>query len=203
MHAKLHTSFLVRLSSSVSTNNLCTPDSVWHSSITSSPALNDWLFDQGSLTQRLSALCHVCFSVQPLNEGWQTLSLDECSALNIAPHSIGWVREVFLCNGNQPWVFARSVAGQAELLHADFDLSHLGNRSLGQLLFQQQAFSRGALQICYLPVTQLPTLAQQHTMGRQQLWARRSCFKKESLGVLVAEVFLPKLWQDTDPTLLD
>ncbi len=178
------------------------PASIWHSSATASSALNDWLFDQSSLTQRLSALCSAGFSVQPLNEGWQTLSLDECSALNIAPHSTGWVREVFLCDGSQPWVFARSVAGQAELLSADFDLSQLGSRSLGQLLFNQQAFSRGALQICQLPVAQLPVLAQQHSAGCHQLWARRSCFKKEALSVLVAEVFLPKLWQDSDPTLL-
>jgi len=27
------------------------------------------------------------------------------------------------------------------------------------------------------------------------LWARRSCFRRASLGVLVAEVFLPALWQ--------
>lgn len=185
------------------TNNLCTPDSIWHSNTTAFPALNDWLFDQGSLTQRLSALCSAGFVVQPLNQGWQTLSTDECLALNIAANSIGWVREVFLCDGSQPWVFARSVAGQAELLNADFDLSQLGSRSLGQLLFNQQAFKRGALQICQLPVAQLPALAQQHAAGCQQLWARRSCFKKDSLGVLVAEVFLPKLWQDTDPSLLN
>ncbi len=185
------------------TNNLSTPASTWHSSVTASAALNDWLFDQGSLTQRLSAVCSTNFVVQPVNEGWQTLTLDECSALNIAPNSIGWAREVFLCDGTQPWVFARSVAGQAELHAADFDLSQLGRRSLGQLLFNQQAFKRGKLQIIHLPITQLPVLAQQHAAGHPHVWARRSCFKKESLGVLVAEVFLPKLWQDTDPSLLD
>lgn len=185
------------------THNLTSPTSTWHSKATSSSTLNDWLFDQDSLTQRLSALCKKGFVVQPLSQGWHTLSPDECSVLNIAPGSMGWVREVFLCDGNQPWVFARSVAGQAELLGADFDLSQLGSRSLGQLLFNQQAFSRGALQICQLPVTQLPAVAQQHALAQQQLWARRSCFKKESLGVLVAEVFLPKLWQDTEPALLD
>lgn len=185
------------------TNNLTPPASYWHANTTNSPALNDWLFDKNSLTQRLSGLCKTGFLVQPLSQGWQTLSPDECSVLNIAQHSIGWVREVFLCDGNQPWVFARSVAGQTELLNADFDLSQLGSRSLGQLLFNQQAFKRGALQICHLSRTQLPDLAQQHAVGQQQLWARRSCFKKESLGVLVTEVFLPKLWQDTEPALLD
>ncbi len=94
------------------------------------------------------------------------------------------------------------AAGQAELQQANFDLSQLGSRSLGQLLFNEQAFSRGPLQICQLSVRQLPVIAQQQSAGQQLVWARRSCFKKDSLGVLVAEVFLPKLWQDTDPTLL-
>ena len=186
----------------MSTTNFCPPASVWHSTSTPSPELNAWLFDQNSLTQRLSALCQIGFVVQPLNEGWQSLSLDECAALNLAPHSIGWVREVFLCDGSQPWVFARSVAGQAELQQANFDLSQLGSRSLGQLLFNEQAFSRGPLQICQLSVRQLPVVAQQQSAGQQLVWARRSCFKKDSLGVLVAEVFLPKFWQDTNPTLL-
>ena len=194
---------IVRLNCTVPTHTSCPPAPAWHSNATSLPALNDWLFDQGSLTQRLSALSSAGFTVQPLNEGWHTLSLDECSALDIPINSMGWVREVFLCDGTQPWVFARSVAEQTALLNADFDLSQLGSRSLGQLLFNQQAFKRGALQVCQLPVAKLPPIVQQHSASQQQLWARRSCFKKESLSVLVAEVFLPQLWQDTNPTLLD
>ena len=185
----------------MSTHSRNRPITAWHARKTSSAVLNDWLFDEHSLTQRLSRLCKVGFVVQPLNEGWQQLSADECSTLNLAPDSTGWVREVFLCDGMQPWVFARSVAGKAQLLEANFDLSQLGNRSLGQLLFNQPAFSRGPLQICQLPIAQLPVIAQQPSAGQQQVWARRSCFKKESLGVLVAEVFLPKFWQDSDLTL--
>ncbi len=170
----------------------------WDTSPTSQAALNDWLFDQGSLTQRLTQLCSNAFTVQLLSEGWQTLSEDECQTLNIANQSCGWVREVFLCDGQQPWVFARSVASQAELESSGFDISQLGTRSLGELLFSHQAFSRGAMYICQLPCQQLPKTAQQQTSNQTHLWARRSCFQKDALGVLVAEVFLPKLWQDTN-----
>lgn len=183
----------------MSTLTSCPPCTAWHTNATADPALDDWLFDQASLTLRLSALAHSGFNVQPLYEGWQPLREDECAALNIPAQSIGWVREVFLCNGSQPWVFARSVAGQEQLSKAQFDLSQLGTRSLGQLLFSQQAFSRGALEICQLASTQLPSIAQQYSAEQTHLWARRSCFKKQSLSVLVAEVFLPQLWQDIDP----
>ena len=54
----------------------------------------DWLFDQGSLTRRLTALSDGAFSVLPLLEGWQTLRKDECTALELPEGSRGWVREV-------------------------------------------------------------------------------------------------------------
>lgn len=168
----------------------------WHTHPTPSNVLNDWLFAQGSLTQRLTALCRTEFRVQPLSEGWQTLSDSECLALNIPKNSCGWVREVFLCDGQQPWVFARSVADQAALQSADFDISQLGSRSLGELLFTDPAFKRGVMHISQMPTAQLPLIAQQQAAASRHLWARRSCFQKNTLGVLVAEVFLPQFWQD-------
>ncbi|HZJ95888.1 MAG TPA: chorismate lyase [Thiopseudomonas sp.] len=168
----------------------------WHSNPTSCAALNDWLFAQGSLTQRLTAVCRTGFRVQLINEGWQTLSDSECAALNIIHNSRGWVREVFLCDGQQPWVFARSVASQTALHTANFDISQLGTRSLGELLFSDPAFNRGPMYISQLSSMQLPAQAQQQIKSEQLLWARRSCFQKNSLAVLVAEVFLPQFWQD-------
>ena len=169
----------------------------WHTQPTSCASLNDWLFDQGSLTQRLTQLCRAEFRVKVLAEGWQTLSDNECQALNIATHSCGWVREVLLCDGEQPWVFARSVAGQTALNASGFDISQLGTRSLGELLFSNRAFDRGAMYIAHMPCQQLPEQARSLAKKQNYLWARRSCFQKNNLGVLVAEVFLPQLWQDT------
>lgn len=177
-------------------NTLSTTTTEWHTQPTSSIELNDWLFDQGSLTQRLTQLCRIEFRVEVLAEGWQTLTENECQALKIATHSCGWVREVLLCDGERPWVFARSVAAQAELTASGFDISQLGTRSLGELLFSHQAFSRGPMYIAQIACPQLPEKVQQLTAEHTYLWARRSCFQKNSLGVLVAEVFLPQLWQD-------
>lgn len=187
----------------MSTHTLNIASTRWNTAPTAQAGLNDWLFDQGSLTQRLSQLCSDVFTVQLLSEGWQTLTDDECQALKIASNSCGWVREVFLCDGQQPWIFARSVASQAQLKSSSFDISQLGTRSLGELLFSQQAFKRGVMHICQLPCQQLPTLAQQQANQQTHLWARRSCFQKDALGVLVAEVFLPKLWQDTGNSIFN
>ena len=149
----------------------------------------DWLFDQGSLTRRLTALSNHAFSVLPLFEGWQTLRADECTALGLCENSEGWVREVYLLGHHQPWVFARSVAARSALQEGGLDMDALGTRSLGELLFCDDAFERGALQVCRYPRDGLPVADQ-----ADGLWARRSRFTRGPLSLLVAEVFLPNLW---------
>ena len=149
----------------------------------------DWLFDEGSLTRRLTAVSDNSFSVLPLFEGWQQLRPDECAALDLPLGVQGWVREVYLRGHGQPWVFARSVAAQSSLEEGGLNMDELGTRSLGELLFSDQAFERGALQVCHYPRHWLPPVDQ-----AELLWGRRSRFVRGALSVLVAEVFLPKLW---------
>ncbi|HKS15039.1 MAG TPA: chorismate lyase [Pseudomonas sp.] len=150
----------------------------------------DWLFDEGSLTRRLTRLSNDDFSVTPLYEGWQPLRDDECLALGLPPGEQGWVREVYLRGHGQPWVFARSVAARAALLRGGLDLEALGSRSLGELLFCDHAFTRHPIEVCRYPQPWLPADA-----SHDGLWGRRSRFEREGLSLLVAEVFLPALWQ--------
>lgn len=168
---------------------------IWHSQPQPDPQVNDWLFNQDSLTQRLIQLSHNNFSVLPVNEGWQRLRADECVALGCPEHSLGWVREVFLRGNQQPWVYARSVASQTALQESGFDLASLGTRSLGELLFSDQAFQRGAIEICQLTPKILSDALLPFTTDTSTLWARRSCFSKEPLKILVAEAFLPAFWR--------
>ena len=149
----------------------------------------DWLFDEGSLTRRLTEISDNAFSVLPLYEGWQVLRPDECAALDLPQGVQGWVREVYLRGHGEPWVFARSVAGKHSLHEGGLNMDELGTRSLGELLFSDQAFERGAMQVCHYSRNWLPQADQ-----ADHLWARRSRFVRGKLSVLVAEVFLPKLW---------
>lgn len=150
----------------------------------------DWLNEQGSLTQRLTSLGDDTFAVEPLVEGWQILRDDECAALGVPSASEGWVREVYLYGRRQPWVFARSVAARTALERHPFALDRLGTTSLGHLLFRDPAFVRQPIEACRYPAALLPPAVR--TSG---LWGRRSLFCQGPLGVLVAEVFLPALWQ--------
>lgn len=152
--------------------------------------LLDWLFDEGSLTRRLTHLSQNHFTVTPLFEGWQSLRDDECLALGIPAGAEGWVREVYLRGHGEPWVFARSVASRRALERGGLDLESLGSRSLGELLFCDQAFVRHPLEACTYPQPWLPA-----DVAQANLWGRRSRFERDGLDLLVAEVFLPALWQ--------
>jgi len=154
------------------------------------PVVLEWLFHEDSLTRRLTRLSAEGFSVTPLFEGWQCLRSDECVALHLPEGSEGWVREVYLRGHGQQWVFARSVAARKALEEDGLHMDELGTRSLGELLFSDQAFTRGPLQICRYPASWLP-------QGDTEtgLWGRRSCFTRGPLSILVAEVFLPNVWR--------
>lgn len=149
-----------------------------------------WLFDEDSLTRRLTELSANRFSVNPLQQGWQTLRPDETLALGVPENSEGWVREVLLRGNGVAWVFARSVAARSALEGSGLALDVLGSRSLGELLFSDRAFLRGELEAAHYPQAWLP-----EAVRAEQLWARRSCFRRGELAVLVAEVFLPDFWQ--------
>jgi len=176
-------------------SNAC-PTPLWltQSRLTSLPdslTLN-WLFDEGSLTRRLTRLSNDGFSVTPLFEGWGTLRSDECAALDLAEGSEGWVREVYLRGHGEAWVFARSVASRAALQGDGLHMDELGSRSLGELLFCDHAFQRRAIEVCHYPQDWLPPACR-----APELWGRRSRFDRGALSVLVAEIFLPPLWSAT------
>lgn len=145
------------------------------------------------MTQRLTRLSDNGFSVTPLQEGWQPLRADECAALNIPSDSIGWVREVYLRVHGQPWIFARSVAARDALERSGLDLATLGSRSLGQLLFSDPAFDRGPIEVTHYPKNLMPS-----ELAAGNCPARRSCFSREGLAILVAEVYLSPLWQSLE-----
>ncbi|MGF6556480.1 chorismate--pyruvate lyase [Pseudomonas sp. S30_BP2TU TE3576] len=149
----------------------------------------DWLFDDGSLTRRLIHLTNDAFSVTPLFEGWQPLRADECAALDLTEGSEGWVREVYLRGHGEALVFARSVAARSALQGDGLHMDELGSRSLGELLFCDQAFERRAIEVCHYPPAWLPS-----EVRAPELWGRRSRFDRGALSVLVAEIFLPALW---------
>ena len=151
----------------------------------------DWLLDPDSLTARLKQHCQ-CFEVKVLGQSVQACSPVEASN-DIHPGEQVLVREVLLFCDNKPQVFARSLLPLASLTGEEQQLAHLGNQSLGQVLFNQASLQRKSIQISsFGPESRVATLAHDLDMPlKGAMWGRRSTFMLKDKPLMVAEVFLP------------
>jgi len=134
------------------------------------------------------------FSVRLLAQSRQPVSVDERRLLAMTSGQWALVREVYLCRGNQPLVFARSLAGPRALEGAWRHLRRQGQRPLGATLFADVRVQRGPLEIGCLPSSHAlcRRLRGEALMGDgQHLWGRRSVFLLRGQPLLVNEFFLP------------
>lgn len=157
------------------------------------PKLRFWLTDTGSLTWQLQQVCEQRFSVGLLQSGWQRPLLDEALALKQSPSRFAFTREVHLLDGEAPQVYARTLipVRTYHAMRARFDT--LGNRPLGEMLFNDPSLSRGPIEVAHLqPAQTLFELATRHLQQQPaEMWARRSCFYLGGRAILVNEIFLP------------
>ncbi|HQR51418.1 MAG TPA: chorismate lyase [Methylophilaceae bacterium] len=157
-----------------------------------SGAYRHWLVDAGSLTRRLQAHCKA-FSVQKVRQQRGRALRDEAQLLGMRAHENALLREVFLCCGDRPLVFAHSVLPRSSLRGAWHGLGRLGPRPLGAALFANPVVVRTPLSY--------RKLAPSHALYRRAaellnnkppcLWARRSVFTLRARSIMVTEVFLP------------
>ena len=168
------------------------------------PGLRRWLNATGSLTARLQAACGPV-QVLALNQGSARLLAEERVALagtaaRPGGHR-GHVREVILCAGGVPLVYARSVldTGHARLHWKA--VRGLGGRPLAEVLFGTRAVRRSALQLSHHaprhPFTR--HIARQwlaatgSPLPARALWARSSVFTRAGMPLRVMEVMLAQL----------
>ncbi|WP_198264953.1 chorismate--pyruvate lyase family protein [sulfur-oxidizing endosymbiont of Gigantopelta aegis] len=168
--------------------------------------IREWLLDSDSLTQRIKNHCQTenkgCFSVKLLHQGMAIPSNDEVQRLKLPSQRGALIREVLLYCGDTAVIFARTVIPIKTLTGPQKQLSHLGNRPLGEFLFAQPDLQRDAIEVAALSNGhQLFDSAQEHCeLGNysselESIWARRSIFYLHHKPLLVAEVFLPSVFE--------
>ena len=154
--------------------------------------LSNWLLDTGSLTERLQSQCRQ-FTLHLLGQRQLAPTLEEINQLGalVSKGPGDWqIREVILCGDNQPWVFARSILPDSL---CEADLSGLGNKPLGQIIFNDSRFVRSPFQLTCIKQNQgfLDTLGIE-VPSDMSLWGRRSSFRYQHHQMMVSEIFLPK-----------
>jgi chorismate--pyruvate lyase len=124
------------------------------------------------------------------------MQLDVAGALvNESAAAACRMREVYLCCGDTPWVYACTVMPQSLLAAADRCWLHeLGSRALGDALT-----ARGGIRRSQLAVAKADS---RHSLFRaavadlshppETLWARRSVVAVENGSLLIRECFLPE-----------
>ena len=146
-----------------------------------------WLRDPGSLTQLLKARSNQQFSVQVLNEAWQSQLPGQLRREfgPVAEDHEFWSRQVLLKGRGVPWVMAHTLIPKHSLQGKLQQLLELSNQPLGEFLFSQPGLIRAGLEI---------------TPAGESGWGRRSVFILHSKPIMVAEFFLPALLDDVPET---
>lgn len=167
----------------------------WHPVPVSAPVdLRWWLTHRGSLTRLIQNRCEH-FRVEPVFQALATTCIDELDIMNLRRRTRALVREVYLHCNETPVVFAHSIVRKEHLQSAWRGLGHLGNQSLGTMLFTNPLIQRTPLTFKKLKSRHpLFERACKRLQNRPtSLWARRSLFILQHQPILVTEVFLPAI----------
>ncbi|BCX89313.1 chorismate--pyruvate lyase [Methylomarinovum tepidoasis] len=151
-----------------------------------------WLAETGSLTARLQALAGTV-EVQVLRQGRGRALASERCRLAYRPRLL-WVREVVLAHRGTPLLAARTVAPPATLKGAGAGVARLGTRPLGALLFTDPGVRRRGCEW-----TRLVSRNWKAPLPRPD-WGRRILYTIDGRPLLVAEFFLPSLFELAEAT---
>ncbi|QCU91029.1 chorismate--pyruvate lyase family protein [Thiomicrorhabdus sediminis] len=160
------------------------------------PEIADWLKTKQSLTARIRQLCPN-MKVIVLSEKMERPLLDEAKALGLPFDDNAWVRCVLLQCNQHSWVYARTVIPNLDMDNPWHQLQHLGDKPLGEVLFEQSNIERSNFEFCSQPISEWPYLAENVNYPNLQWrsFGRRSLFTKQQNPLLLTEVFLPALFE--------
>lgn len=134
--------------------------------------LADWLFMEGSLTQRFSRYCQQ-LSITPIRQTFiNSQTADDDGLLPQEPRY--WLREIVLYGDGTPWLLARTLIPESTLSGNEQQILHLGTTPLGNYLFTHPQLTRDFIQPGH----------------SKQLWGRRSRLRLAGKPLLLTELFL-------------
>lgn len=153
--------------------------------------LQSWLNETGSLTKRLRGIYGKQFGVKVLFHRWKPAFIDECRLLKLQPARYQLIREVLLHANGQPLVLARTILPEPTIEIAHRNLSHLGSRPLGEVIFAYPDLERRHRQFSCADTAIWSPRLQASVCVEQNIWGRRTVYAIHNQPLLVAEFFLP------------
>jgi chorismate--pyruvate lyase len=152
-----------------------------------------WVYETGSLTRRLRSCYGSSVAVNIVFHRWATPMLSERRLLAVPEHRYALVREVMLHANGKPLLLARTIIPEATLTGAHRNLSHLGTRPLGEVIFSYPKLERLAMEVTLIPATSWSPSATDLAGINQAIWGRRTVYAIAGRSMLVSEFFLPEI----------
>lgn len=154
--------------------------------------IKPWLFESGSLTERIKQTQKGQFSVALLQQGWDKPFTNDALVLGLGLSQRALIREVLLCVEQTPVVFARTTLPLAMVKRSQ-ELTALGNKPLGDVIFSYPSLSRDQLDLCKLKSTQLKARVSDLCETQDTIFGRRNTYRLHHHRFVVSEFFLPSM----------
>lgn len=157
-------------------------------------AVQSWVYESGSLTQRLRGLYGSAVAVNVLLQQWAAPFPSERLSLKQAEHRYCLTREVLLHADGKPLILARTIIPAGTIKIARSNLSQLGTRPLGEVIFACPELERVAMDVAWVKPSLWTRSASATAAGiRQPVWGRRTVYGIAHKHMLVSEFFLPEV----------
>ncbi len=153
--------------------------------------VHSWVYEKNSLTRRLKNTYGNDFAVEILFHRWKPAFLSECDLLNLPHQQFNLVREVLLHANGKPLILARTILPEKTIKIAKRNLSHLGTRPLGEVIFAYPKLERLDLNISYIPYSLWTEELTKQVNIEPYVWGRRTVYAIQKQKMLVSEFFMP------------
>lgn len=155
--------------------------------------VQSWIYEPGSLTQRLRDYYGDAIGVKILLQQWNTPFLTERRQLKLHENKYSLVREVLLHADGKPLILARTIIPATTIKIAKSNLAHLGNRPLGEVIFSYPKLERIEMDVTLIKLPTWNQSAIDEVNIEQPIWGRRTVYGIAQRQMLVSEFFLPEV----------
>ena len=155
--------------------------------------VQSWTYESGSLTRRLRSYYGDAVNVKVLLQRWNRPFLSERRLLKLPEHHYSLTREVLLHADGKPLILARTIIPANTIKVVKSNLSHLGNRPLGEVIFSYPKLERIAMDVALINQSTWTQTAIAEAGIDQSIWGRRTVYAIAHKQMLVSEFFLPEI----------
>jgi chorismate--pyruvate lyase len=155
--------------------------------------VQSWIYEPGSLTQRLRDYYGDAIAVKILLHQWNIPFLSERKLLKLSENRYSLTREVLLHADGKPLILARTIIPATTIKVAKSNLSHLGCRPLGEVIFSYPKLERIEMDVTLIQQSTWTQSALDEANINQPIWGRRTVYAIAHQQMLVSEFFLPEV----------